>query len=66
MDLGLAIQQLLTDCSNEWYVNMDCGHYNLVVFLDIKKAFDTVNYDILSKKLEMYGLGDSAIALLRS
>ena len=56
----------LIDCTNEWYVNMDRGHYNLVVFLDIKKAFDTVNHDILLKKLEMYGLGDLALALLRS
>ena len=56
----------LIDCSNEWYVNMDRGHYNLVVFLDIKKAFDTVNHDILLKRLEMYGLGDLALAPLRS
>ena len=56
----------LIDCSNEWYVNMDRGQYNLVVFLNIKKAFDTVNHDILLKKLEMYGLGDSALALLRN
>ena len=55
----------LIDCTNEWYVNMDRGHYNLVVFLDIKKAFDTVNHDILLKKFEMYGLGDLALALLR-
>ena len=45
---------------------MDRGHYNLVVFLDIKKAFDTVNHDILLKQLEMYGLGESALALLRN
>ena len=56
----------LIACTNEWYVNMDRGHYNLVVFLDIKEAFDTVNRDILLNKLEMYGLGESALALLRN
>ena len=30
----------LLDCTNEWYVNMDRGLYNLVVLLDLKKAFD--------------------------
>ena len=34
----------LLDSTNSWYVNMDRKLYNLVVFLDLKKAFDTVNY----------------------
>ena len=37
----------LLDCTNEWYVNMDRGLYNIVVLLDLKKAFDTVNHEIL-------------------
>ena len=55
----------LLDCTNEWYTNMDRGLYNLVVFLDLKKAFDTVDHEILLSKFEMYGFQRKALNLLR-
>ena len=56
----------LLDCSNEWYCNMDRGLYNLVIFLDLQKAFDTVNHVLLLGKLEACGIRDDALNLLAS
>ena len=39
----------LLDVTNRWYQSMDIGQLNGVVFLDLKKAFDTVDHDILRK-----------------
>jgi hypothetical protein len=56
----------LLDCTNDWYMNLDRKMFNLVVLIDLKKAFDTVDHQILMRKLELYGIKGEALNLLKS
>ena len=43
---------------------IDNGRYGCGVFIDLKKAFDTVNHSILLKKMEHYGIRGVALDLV--
>lgn len=45
---------------------MDRKLFNLVVLMDLKNALDTVNFDILLRKLELYGITGNALSMMQS
>ena len=51
-----STETALLKATNNWLLNIDKGNYNLALFLDLKKAFDTVDHNILLRKLEYYGI----------
>lgn len=46
---------------DEWKNNIDMDESTVVVFLDLKRAFETVDRDRLIKKLENYGIADTVL-----
>ena len=56
----------LTSAVNLWLANMDAGKLNGSVFIDLKKAFDTVDHNILLRKLCCYGVDGNVLQLLKS
>ena len=57
-----AIISLVEKITDSW----DSDDIVIGVFLDRKKAFDTVSHDILLKKLYAYGIRGNAFKLLKS
>ena len=56
----------LLETTNNLSVNIDNGLLNGVVFIDLKKAFDTIDHEILLKKLAHYGVDQISLTCFRS
>ena len=56
----------LVDAANSLSVNINNSLVNGVVFIDLKKAFDTIDHNILLRKLRIYGVDTISIKWFES
>ncbi|CAB4007177.1 Hypothetical predicted protein [Paramuricea clavata] len=63
---GHSTTSALLENTDSWLLNMDAGRINGVLFLDLCKAFHTVDHVILIKKLSNYGIQGKALEWFKS
>ena len=63
---GLSTEHAIVKLVDQIYKSFEKDHYTLGVFIDLSKAFDTVDHKILIRKLEMYAIKGINLAWFRS
>ena len=59
-------QHCLVTMLEKWKDVLDKGEYICALFMDLSKAFDTINHDLMLAKLEAYGFSESSIQFMNS
>ena len=64
---GYNAQYALLAMIEKWKECLDGkGGFTGAILMDLSKAFDTINHELLIAKLEAYGFGDNALETMRS
>ena len=61
-----STESILIKMTDDWLEAMDQGLYTGANFLDLRKAFDVVNHDLLIAKLQIYGCSPSSLLWFKS
>lgn len=61
-----STETALLEATNEWLWNIDNSLLNGVIFLDLKKAFNTMDHAILLGKLKLYGVSSQSLNWFQS
>ena len=63
---GYSTQHALLHMLHSWQRELDKGQFVAAVLMDLSKAFDCMNHDLLLAKLHAYGLSKPALKLIQS
>lgn len=61
-----STESALLFCTKHIFDTLDAGEFGCSIFIDLKKAFDTVDHTILLSKLDFYGVRGTALDWFRS
>ena len=63
---GYNTQHALLTLLEKWKIILDKRGYAGAIIMDLSKAFDTLNHELLLAKLHAYGFGREALLLIKS
>ena len=61
---GYSTQTALLSLIEKWKLTLDNRGYAGAILMDLSKAFDTINHELLVAKLNAYGFSNSALKLI--
>ena len=59
-------QHSLASMLENWKNALDKGEYVCALFMDLSKAFDTINHDLMLAKLEAYGFSNNSLQFMHN
>ena len=63
---GFSTQHALLSLIEKWKKVLDNKGYGGAILMDLSKAFDTINHDLLFAKLHLYGFSKDSLKLMKS
>ena len=63
---GHSCQDAIMELTSEILKSKELKHHAIAIFLDLSKAFDTLEHEILLAKLEKYGVRGTALSWFKS
>ena len=64
--MGFSTQHALLFLIEKWKKVLDNKGYGGAILMDLSKAFDTINHDLLIAKLHVYGFSKESLKLIKS